>query len=306
MDISVIIPNYKRVFELKRCISSVLKQSFKGNVEIIVVDDFSPNVKTIVSELKSLIVPDNFTLKTIFHSENRNASAARNTGISIACGKFVGLLDSDDEWPIDYLQSQYNFHHHLNDNLFSYSFIKNITANGSWLKPDFSFKPTKISIGEYIFLRKQSLQTSGIFGKLECFQQNLFNENLKSFQDYSFCINAVHNGYSFILNKSVTVNRYISLKEDLDHVGRKVDSKYLDFWLKVHFDKMNPNAIAAYKVRNINFYDLSFWVYIKTLFTECNRVTYPLVIESIVKRCFSKIYKFTFFIKLRILVKNLF
>ncbi|MBQ4834229.1 glycosyltransferase family 2 protein [Pseudoalteromonas sp. MMG010] len=306
MNISVIIPNYKRIFELKRCINSVFKQNFNGKVEVLVVDDFSPNVDEIMKELNNLIVPNNFVFKTIFHSKNKNASAARNTGIQKATGEFVALLDSDDQWPIDYLKHQYEFHESLNEKSFSYSFTKNITDEGCWIKPDFPFESNKYSIGEYIFLKKQSLQTSGLFGRLDSFKKNLFDERLKSFQDYSFCINADYNGFSFVLNRDVTVDRYISLKDNGDHVGRKVDPNYLDFWLTEHFDKMSSSAVSAYKVRNLEFYDLSFLAYLRKLFNECNKKTYSLVIEAILKCFFKKIYRFKFFIKCRILIKNLF
>ena len=90
--VSVIIPVYNRAATIDRAIQSVLAQTFE-NYEIIVVDDGSSDgTRQIVKGIKDCRV------KLIVHEHNKGASAARNTGMRAANGKYIAWLDSDDEW----------------------------------------------------------------------------------------------------------------------------------------------------------------------------------------------------------------
>lgn len=89
--VSVIIPIYNVEDYLRQCIDSVLYQTYR-NLEIILVDDGSTDksgkIAEKYSELDSRIV--------VIHKDNGGLSDARNTGTSIAKGKYVFYLDSDD------------------------------------------------------------------------------------------------------------------------------------------------------------------------------------------------------------------
>ena len=90
--VSVIIPTYNRSELLKRAAESVLNQTFT-NLECIIVDDASTdNTKDIVTEF------DDDRIIYLKHEENKHVSAARNTGINRAQGKYVAFLDDDDMW----------------------------------------------------------------------------------------------------------------------------------------------------------------------------------------------------------------
>ncbi|MBX3371877.1 MAG: glycosyltransferase family 2 protein [Nitrospira sp.] len=92
--VSIIIPTYNRAPLLKTAITSALNQERAGDlfdVEVIVVDDCSPeDMSPIVSEFPGV--------RYIRLPENRGASGARNAGIKEASGKYVALLDDDDEF----------------------------------------------------------------------------------------------------------------------------------------------------------------------------------------------------------------
>ena len=94
--VSVIIPTYNRPVFLKRCIDSVLDQTYK-NIEIIVVDDNEPN--TDARRETELVMGayagiDNITY--LKHNHNKNGSAARNTGWKHSHGKYITFIDDDD------------------------------------------------------------------------------------------------------------------------------------------------------------------------------------------------------------------
>lgn len=105
MIVSVIIPSFGVPDYLEKAIQSVQNQTF-SDWELIVVDDNDPNTearqKTEVL-MTSVIESDN-RIKYIKHEHNKNGAVARNTGFAVAKGKYISLLDSDDEYMPDRLQ----------------------------------------------------------------------------------------------------------------------------------------------------------------------------------------------------------
>lgn len=89
--ISVIVPVYKAEPFLRRCVDSILKQSYT-NLEIILVDDGSPDG---CGGICDTYVAQDSRVRVI-HQENRGVSAARNAGIDVARGQYFGFVDSDD------------------------------------------------------------------------------------------------------------------------------------------------------------------------------------------------------------------
>lgn len=94
--VSVVIPTYSRPIYLKRCIESVLAQTY-SNIEIIVVDDNNPNTSE-RNETEKVMEKYTSQKKVTYiqHIHNRNGSAARNTGWKHASGKYITYLDDDD------------------------------------------------------------------------------------------------------------------------------------------------------------------------------------------------------------------
>ena len=94
-SVSVIIPNYNHAHYVSDAINSVLAQTFT-DYEIIVVDDGSKdNSREVISAFGDRV-------RAIFQ-HNQGLSAARNTGITAAKGKYIGVLDADDMYEPDFL-----------------------------------------------------------------------------------------------------------------------------------------------------------------------------------------------------------
>lgn len=90
--ISVIIPVYNTEKYIKRCLDSVVNQSFK-NIEIVIVDDCSPdNSHSIIESYQK----NDSRIKYIKHPHNKGLLWARITGIRNATGKYILHLDADD------------------------------------------------------------------------------------------------------------------------------------------------------------------------------------------------------------------
>lgn len=91
IKISIIIPIYNTIAYLERCVESVMHQTY-GNLEIILVDDGSTDSSGALCEKLALY---DKRIKVV-HQENGGSSRARNKGISLATGDYIGFVDSDD------------------------------------------------------------------------------------------------------------------------------------------------------------------------------------------------------------------
>lgn len=91
VEISIIVPVYNVKEYLKKCVDSLIAQTFK-DIEIILVDDGSTDGS---SEICDELLKEDERIRVI-HKENGGLSDARNTGIDAARGKYIGFIDSDD------------------------------------------------------------------------------------------------------------------------------------------------------------------------------------------------------------------
>lgn len=101
--VSVVIPTHERPELLREAARSVAAQTY-DRIELIVVDDNSATpARRALSDarLDSLV-----SVHHARHSENRGASAARNTGIQAASGEYVAFLDDDDCWKEEKIAAQ--------------------------------------------------------------------------------------------------------------------------------------------------------------------------------------------------------
>ena len=90
--ISVIVPIYNSSKKLSRCLDSLVNQTYK-NLEIILVNDGSTyNSKDIIKEYAKKYPQ----IKWVSYEENQGQSYARNIGLSMATGEYIGFVDSDD------------------------------------------------------------------------------------------------------------------------------------------------------------------------------------------------------------------
>ena len=108
MLVSAIITTHKREpYIVERALKSVINQTYR-NIEIIVIDDspvdyeYRSAVKDIVESFRQ------HNIKYVSHGDCLGACAARNTGLSIAKGEYIGFLDDDDEWLPNKISEQVN------------------------------------------------------------------------------------------------------------------------------------------------------------------------------------------------------
>ena len=101
--ISIIIPVWNSEKFLKKCIESILIQTYT-NFELILIDDGSTDDSHNICDAYS--VKDERII--VVHQMNKGAAIARNNGLAIAKGDYVTFIDADDYIIADYLEKLYN------------------------------------------------------------------------------------------------------------------------------------------------------------------------------------------------------
>ena len=101
--ISVIVPVYKVEKYLPACLDSLLAQTYR-NFELIVVNDGSPDD---CWQIMQRYAAQDARVR-IFNKENGGVSSARNFGLDVARGEYIGFVDSDDLVLPQYLEWLYD------------------------------------------------------------------------------------------------------------------------------------------------------------------------------------------------------
>ena len=101
--VSIIVPIYKVEPYLRRCLDSIVKQTYT-NLEIILVDDGSPDACPQIC--------DEYAARdkriVVIHKDNGGLSDARNAGLDICKGEYISFIDSDDWINDKFIQNLYS------------------------------------------------------------------------------------------------------------------------------------------------------------------------------------------------------
>lgn len=101
--VSIVVPVYNVEKYLKKCVESIINQTYK-NLEIVLVDDGSTD--------NSGKICDDYSISDervkVIHKQNGGLSDARNVGIDNSTGKYITFVDSDDTIENDYVEYLYS------------------------------------------------------------------------------------------------------------------------------------------------------------------------------------------------------
>lgn len=103
--VSIIVPIYNTEKYLKRCIDSLVNQTL-DSIEIILVNDNSPDNSLDIMKKYKKKYPDKIVL--IDSKVNKKQGGARNLGLNVANGEYIGFVDSDDWVDITMYEKLYN------------------------------------------------------------------------------------------------------------------------------------------------------------------------------------------------------
>lgn len=137
--VSVILPIYNVEKYLKKCLDSIVNQTFKS-IEIICVNDGSTD-----SSLEILNEYANNDARFIVLSqENQGQGVARNRGIEIAKGEYLQFIDPDDWIEPDAIEILYNFANEHKSEVVKFNYKDYNEYSGEIRKKDFAAKIKKI------------------------------------------------------------------------------------------------------------------------------------------------------------------
>ena len=108
--VSVLIPVYNVEKYVERCILSVLNQTMQEGVEVIIVNDCTPDrsMEMIRKLLRTHLKENGMMVSIVEHEKNRGQAAARNTLMKYAIGDYTIFVDSDDYVEHDMLEKMYS------------------------------------------------------------------------------------------------------------------------------------------------------------------------------------------------------
>ena len=250
--ISVVIPAYNRENTIERAIESVLCQTYP-NLEIIVVDDASTDkTKNKVKQIK------NKRVSYLSHKINQGASAARNTGIKKARGKYIAFLDSDDQWLAKKLEKQITILEKNPDCSVSYCRYYIVKE-----------KKKKISVWPEIkkyhgeldrqLLSGNFITTSSILLKKKILQKSgLFDEKLPAYQDWEFFLR-LSKSVNFAFVDEPLLNQYQDEKNRIS-TDREKRIQAVRYILKKHSKMIKKNRHIYARFLSMADYRLKAWL----------------------------------------------
>lgn len=201
---SIVVPTLNRELELKRCVDSVLQQTFH-DWELLIIDDGS---KDNTEELILTYQEEDKRIKFIPRPIQRiqGGNTCRNIGIEEAQGQFVSFLDSDDAFGVDRLKNIYEFIHSTkNYEAFYSGAIKVFESCNRVSYPSIQIQASE-SIFDFIFSKNSFVSTITFVVKIELAQKVKFDENLRRHQDYDFFIRiGQHTLWKLINNTDVFI-----------------------------------------------------------------------------------------------------
>ena len=199
--VSVIVPTYNRPDMLKDTIQSILDQTYQ-EFEIIVVNDAGEDVSSVLQNFNSS------KITYLSHEINKGLAAARNTGIRNAKGLYIALLDDDDCFYKDHLETA----------------LKEVRSGLKVVYTD-AVRAEYARVGEHYELRRKLVPYSidfdrsklllGNIAPVNCFvferevafKAGLFDESFKVLEDWEFWIRlSAFTPFHHIKKETVQVN----------------------------------------------------------------------------------------------------
>ena len=229
MLFSVIVPIYKiSSEELHRALASVLNQEFK-DLELILIDDGSPDLCGEICDMYK----EKYENIKVFHTPNRGVSAARNTGVENASGKWIVFLDPDDCFVEDAFNTFCSTVNNSESDIFCFDykiFTSKGIRNNCFFNNEFKFYDNNDKLPLYLQLfdfKKTPEMFTGIgvpWGKI--YKRELLKDNQLSFNpEYRRMQDNVFNMYAFEKAKKIIYIKKPVYVYNISNV-KKIKSKY--------------------------------------------------------------------------------
>lgn len=253
--VSIIIPIYNDEKHLKKCIESVMRQSYE-NIEIILINDGSMD-KSI--EICQYYVRENERI-ILLNQKNQGVSTARNNALAICSGEFITFVDADDYLEEDAIEHYLNVQAKKDADL--------VIADFNWVSKDSKVKNHKDGINLILNINDalkilfndnyfQGFVWNKFFKRQILRDYNIkFNEDIALGEDLLFvskyivhCKTIIYNKeaiYNYFINQEGAVRRtfnekYLTLLDALDDITKVIE----------HLDKRTKDLFYVFKIEKV-------------------------------------------------------
>lgn len=196
--VSIIVPIYNCELYIKKCLTSIINQTYK-NIEIIVVNDGSTDNS--VSIIKELMVKDK-RIK-LLNQKNSGVSIARNKGLENSKGNYVLFIDSDDWIEKNCIEDLVNKINEVKTDVIRYNYIIE-DKNGSYKQSMFNLSSKKYvgnsivseEILSHFLYTKEAMPNYVmlLFIRREAIKNKIyFDKDLRMLEDVYYYQNLLHN-----------------------------------------------------------------------------------------------------------------
>lgn len=248
---SVVIPLYNRAHLITRTLQSVLSQTYQ-DFEVIVVDDGSKdNPGPVIAALNDPRIK-------FIRQANAGGSAARNTGIDAAQGRYIAFLDSDDEWlpeKLKIVQQTITTHSPAPLVMASFAYV-NRGIQPSIMRP--SRPPVSNErIDEFLCCAGEPLSTITLVVARTLAQSVYFNKNLTKWEDPEFLIRCLHHKLPadfYFIPEALAIWNDIEVTNRLSQTKNYAE---LFHWFNEHRDILSEAAQAGF-LANILSYEVGW------------------------------------------------
>ena len=222
IKVSVIIPVYNVEKYVERCLESVIHQTLK-EIEIIIINDGSSD-RTSKKIEKFLGDKRVIYIKT----ENKGQSAARNKGLKIAKGEYVGFVDSDDYIDLDFYEKLYKRIKETNADIAAASIVRHHGTFEKW-RVNYDLNKTTTDKNEMFKLVKYPNQ-SYVWNKI--YKKEFLNSINFEFKEGVFYEDVLALYYLLLNCKKLTTvtgtNYYYMVNEGISTVKGKQTKKKIE------------------------------------------------------------------------------
>lgn len=176
-QVSVLIPSYNHAHYLVHALQSVISQTYSDWEAIIIDDGSTDDTQHVAAQFADPRI-------RYIYQENQGLSAARNTGIRAASSDIIALLDADDVWVSDYLESMLASFEKTPEAVAVYCGFKYIDENGTEVGLPSNKVVPPGEFREYYSANGNWLVPSGVvFRKVVAQDSGCFDESLRAVED---------------------------------------------------------------------------------------------------------------------------
>jgi len=186
MKVSIVIPLYNYVEYIGHCLDTCIRQNYKKDYEIIVVDDGSTDQS--IFKVKEYQYKAN-NIKLIEHGKNKGYSVAKNTGIIASSGDYITLIDADDMLTLDSIRVRADFLDKCPTFDFVYGFAYTILGDGNF--EYWNARTYKLKIG----YKRKKIHSQTVMVRRTVYEKyGLYDEDLRSKSDNEMWYRLLYNG----------------------------------------------------------------------------------------------------------------